>query len=287
MTLFEKFDAIEIQNDTRISDTDREFCKRQQAAYTTAKSDLEKLKDFWKSISERQSAFLTESDYGSSVYLSGLSLSESKINDQICSLHDKLIEQIIRYFNNTYSISVSQYEISKVLLPQKPDYGWYSYNAEEYEKYENELLSLVLKYEDIVERIFEQTDGNGLWEQALYELKEKCRSAAWRYGSPKYERKKNVVQFSDSSYGDWELCEGMKNILRGIIHYETGSFTITPADFNTFFIRGRQYTDTFEFPLRTKISKIRIFKNGRVDLKFSDESAAITFIEEYLGTVKS
>ena len=128
-------------------------------------------------------------------------------------------------------------------------------------------------------------DGRGLWDQAIYELKESCHSGSWNsYNEkPRFERKKTVVQFSGSADGSGDLVHSMKNVIRGLAHYETGVIGVIPNEFTS--LLGYHQMESYEFTDCKKTQKIRIFRNGRVDIRFVSEEAAQTFINEYLGTV--
>lgn len=87
MSLLDKFDAVQIQSDSRISDSDKVFCQAHQAAYENAISLLYELKFFWESMLDSQKQLLApigESRHHQ--YLtdgSNLSLSLPEIQKQI------------------------------------------------------------------------------------------------------------------------------------------------------------------------------------------------------------
>ena len=43
--------------------------------------------------------------------------------------------------------------------------------------------------------------------------------------------------------------------------------------------------DLWEFESCKKLEKIRLFKNGRMDIRFASEGCAREFVSHYLGTV--
>ena len=47
MSLLDKFAVVEIKVDARISEQDKQFCERQQAAYTAALHGFQELTFFW------------------------------------------------------------------------------------------------------------------------------------------------------------------------------------------------------------------------------------------------
>ena len=288
MDLLEKFDSVFVQNDTRISESDRQYCEAHQKAYESAKTMLLELECFWEDMLAAQKGFLKETGNPSNLYLTyrgDISLSGTNIHKQIRSLHSTLIEYIVRHFNSAYHVTISEYDVERALLPEEPERGWRSRKEEEWEKYEEALDNLTLNYADIVDQIFAQMDGRGLWEQAIHELKEHCHDGAWNsYNEkPRFERKKAVIQFSNSADHSGDLVHSMKNVIRGLAHYETGLIGIIPKDFSPLFDYHQH--ESYEFSDCKKAQRIRIFHNGRVDIRFCSEEFAQNFINEYLGTV--
>lgn len=77
----------------------------------------------------------------------------------------------------------------------------------------------------------------------------------------------------------------MKNILLGISHYETRSLSVIPPEIGSLLKQVYIGSDLTEFTDCKKVKQFRLFKNGRADIRFADESLARCFEEEYLGTV--
>ena len=145
-----------------------------------------------------------------------------------------------------------------------------------------------------MEQLFAQMDGRQFEEQALFELRRECHKAAWwRDGTPKFERKKDMICFTRSActYNDsyrsdyWTLSSDMKSILRGLACFETGSVSVFPYRFSDLLGYGNILENQIAFSTCDKVKQLRLFKNGRVDLKFSSEQTAADFVDTYLGTV--
>lgn len=292
MELLDKFDAIKITVDTRISDADRTFCETHEKAYEAAKISLQELLYIWEDMLETQKDIKVTTDYGSAAYLPSrnvLDISATTIQRHIENLHDIFIENLVRYFNRTYHIEAKPYPIMSKLLPHEPKHD--SSYSEELKLYKENLQNLSLSASQIIEEIFAQFDGRGLWEQALYELKCNCHNAAWNTYRKvsRYERKKSVLRFLDNACiykgwpydGCWELNTGMKHILRGISHYETEDFSVIPHEISSLLNSSYIYSDSTEFTDCKKVTQMRLFKNGRADIRFTDESLAKHFEEEY------
>ena len=288
MSLLDKFSKVEVKLDDRISETDKLFCQAHQAAYENAIRLLYALKFFWESMLESQKEILQlvgEQRYQQ--YLvdgSNLSLSLPEIQKQIRHTHEVLIEKIVDHFSRVYSLAFSRSDVKKALLPENPGDRWSSHYEERLEKYEQEMENLQLNYEQIIDQIFVQTDGKGLWEQAEYQLKERCREAGILWNNPSYTLKKHTLQFTYAVHRDLTVSNPTKNLFYGLAHFETGKIGIIPCEFDRLF-HYRLPDYTMEFELTEKVKKIRGFMNGRLDIRFKEEAYAVQFAKEYLGMV--
>lgn len=298
MDLLQKFADVEVKGDTRITDADKEFCKAHQAAYDNAKSALSELNFFWEDMLDNQSKLLADIHESPTLYLSSgseIHLSSERINEQIKATHRIFICQLIQHFNKTYNISISANDVINILMPKKPEVSRHYDDLGEWNAYEKAMLELSLQYTDILEQIFVRLDGRNLQEQAMHELLEKCHQAAWEpYNKvPRYVLKKAILQFSTYAcshsdryrYESWELSEKIKRILQGIAHYETDSFSLIPDKISSLISSYHLESDFFEFPTCEKLQNIKLYKNGRVDIRFATEEYARKFTEKYLGTV--
>lgn len=298
MDLLQKFETVEMKADTRISESDRIFCEAHQAAYDSARTSLPELGFIWNDMLSQQRELLAPAGASSETYLvtyNGLKLSDDIIQKQIHSLHPLFICQLASYFSKTYHFSINTNDIVDNLVPQKPKDRWTDNYTELVEKYTKDMDELALCYTDVLEQIFLQTGGRAFFEQALFELKEKCRQAFSNDSSKysQYEQKKSTIQLTGyacscrSLYsGDvWELSDRTKDILHGIAHFETDSFDLIPGSLSRALNRYDSLGNPYEFNGCKKIQSLRMFKNGRVDLKFTSEAYASQFIEDYMKTI--
>ena len=60
MGLLDKFSAVEIKTDSRISEEDRDFCQKQQQAYLQARDGLMSIKKKWKELYDAQMAIMEQ-----------------------------------------------------------------------------------------------------------------------------------------------------------------------------------------------------------------------------------
>lgn len=298
MNLLTKFENVEMKADTRISKSDRIFCEAHQAAYDSARTSLPELGFIWNDMLNQQRELLAPTGTSSETYLvtyDGLNLSDHIIQQQMHSLHPQFICQLVSYFSKTYHFSINSNNIIDNLVPQKPTDRWTDNYKELVEQYTKELDELSLHYTAVLEQIFLQTGGRAFFEQALHELKEKCYRASWltSNGNPQFERKNSVIRltgyacsFRERYSGeDWTLANRTKDILQGIAHFETGSFDRIPGSLSRILNQYDCPANQYDFPDCQKIQSLRMFKNGRVDLKFTSEAHACQFIEDYMKSI--
>lgn len=298
MGLLEKFEAVKLKADDRISEYDRLFCEAYQKAYDKAREVLSELKYHWEDIEKTQDDALSElggDRYRNLFIHDPLEISASKIEGQLEENHEKLIGKIVSYFCSTYHVSVSELQVKEVLLPAKPSSSGWNRDEEEWRQYHATLQSMALRYELVVDQVLIQLDGRSFVERAVDELKEKCHRAAWNFyqKKPDYELKKDTLRLTSNAckYESWVgrdrwcLHDGAKEILHGIAHFETGGFAFFPLGFSELLGYGNLEEPLHEFTTCDKIKQIRMFKNGRVDFKFSSELFAKQFTENYLGLV--
>lgn len=293
MNLLEKFSGLEIKPDTHISDADRRYCAAQQEAYIDARAQYVSLRNEWESFIKRQKEILgavSRESFEKERYLMIDGISPGKLQGKIEALPDIFISAIVSYFNRTYHVSIDADIIRRSLIPKAPEYPCGNTRIAEYHE---AMCEFSLNYEDVLEKIFLQLDGHTFAERAVEELKEKCRSAAWnRYNMAQYEIKNDTIQFTSYACSfeewlgnpKWALMDGMKDILRGVSHFETGSLEYYPSCISALLTYGHKEIPLFEFSC-DKIIRLRMFKNHRVDLKFASKAYAKQFATEYLGFI--
>lgn len=296
MELLDKFSAVEVKADNRISQNDLFYCEQHQSAYETAISSFKELAFFWDDIEAAQKELLGDRDSSSFYhnYLAsrnGPNISKESIERHIASLHIDFIMTLTHYFNSSYHVTVDSSEVSKALLPEEPDR--YAASRETMEKYHEQMQNLTVRYQDVVDQIIVRMDGRTFAEQAFYELYAECHNAAWNSyeNKARFERRKDTIVFLEWfcnfrgwPHDGWEVDDKMKKILRGAAHFETNSYRILPAGFSDVFNYHNFVEPVVEFPTCSKIKQMKLYKNSRVDLKFHSPEYAEQFIIKYLGT---
>ena len=295
MSLLDKFAVVEIKVDARISEQDKQFCERQQAAYTAALCGFQELTFFWEDMLSAQKALLGEPDSPPRAYNhylvpdgdDGPKITIQRLRVQIDTLHQKFIQKLVGYFQSVYNITVEEKKIiSELLLPKPP-----KSKKQALKEYLLWASSIQLHYEDIVTQILSCFDGRTPSEQSLQELCRQCNEAVWCSSrhTAKFERKYAVISFlgtfcsfrNDRQH--WTFTSNMGPVLLCAAHFETGVLNKYPVFFPSPPFDGTYGCNQMDFAGCEKLAQLRLFKNGRVDLRFTSEDYANQFIDTYLG----
>lgn len=298
MDLLKKFAAVEICADNRITEADRKFCQQQQKIYQDAVEGFYQIAALWMDMCANQKAALSPPEnYDANwrkKYLESLCWPEITVREiikHIFKIHRDFVATIVLYLNDTYYLSLDADNVANGLLPEMPTFD----ETEDAVDW-SEFPPFVLRYEDAVDLILAGFNGRTFEEQAPYELVENCHRMAWEKNTHKanFEQKKNLVKFLSEAcdYGNYNCCEQwhindkMKYVLKGLAHFETGGFEQCPNELGYLLSEEKhQWYDLWEFEDCKKLERIKLFKNGRMDIRFTNEGYARQFVAEYLGTV--
>ncbi len=298
MNLLEKFDRVKICADNCITEADRQFFQRQQAIYQDAVEGFYQIAVLWTDMCNRQKVSLSDSedmdDTWKKKYLVSLwwpEITVGKILNHISTLHKEFIFTVVSYLNDTYHLSLDADNVKDGLFPEE-----LKFTGQEETVDWSKLSPVVLRYENAIELILSWFHGRTFEEQAPYELTEQCHLAAWREHDHKanFEQKKNLVKLLGGaceygSYGSrqrWHIHKSAKNILKALAYFETGAFSQYPDGIND--LLSEEYClwyDLWELEDCEKLEKIKLFKNGRMDIRFTSEDYARQFVNGYLGTI--
>lgn len=293
MGLLDKLEQVEIKADSRLPEDDLMFCETQQQAYDESRRAFREICRYWKKALQAQKDLLGTSRDGSLPYFgSNYRFGITDINRELEKLHSKFISELTGHFNTKYKVTISAEAIEEHLIPTEPDP--YKCDKDTNNAYHRTLRALALHYEDVVDQMFIQLDGLSFVERAFQELRTKCHKAAyWSNSNAGYDRKGDTLRFGgyfcscDERWGreEWRLAERMQDIFTAVAHYETNTFGRFPAGFSELLGYSDVSTSQFQFPTCQKLVHLRMFKNGRVDLKFKTAALAKEFAETYLDSL--
>lgn len=293
MGLLDKLEQVEIKADSRLPEDDLMFCETQQQAYDESRRAFREIRRYWKKALQAQKDLLGTSSDGSLPYFgSNYRFGITDINRELEKLHSKFISELTRHFNTKYKVTISAEAIEEHLIPTEPDP--YKCDKDTNNAYHRTLRALALHYEDVVDQMFIQLDGLSFVERAFQELRTKCHKAAyWSNSNAGYDRKGDTLRFGgyfcscDERWGreEWRLAERMQDIFTAVAHYETNTFGRFPAGFSELLGYSDVSTSLLQFSTCRKLVHLRMFKNGRVDLKFKTAALAKEFAETYLDSL--
>ena len=291
MGIMDKFSAVEIKADNRISDADRAFCVRHQQAFDAAGPALDKIAEAISAAKTEQRAILGGDDSKYSylspwgIYISNdvFKCDEESVYEVMKKRNGRFITQIVDYFKSVYTLELDSQIIKEKLAAHKA----------ERKKYEDGLRTNPIRYEQVVDEIFVQLGGFSFQERAMNEFLHKCWTAAHRYHSDEaeFEIKNDTLRLTGywchckdeswRSHPEWEPADCLKVILDALVHFDIGQLNRGAEWFPELF---RYSTEKNVFPINNlmKVRNIKLFKNGRVDIKFRDAVTVQEFVENYL-----
>lgn len=285
MDLLEKFSAIEVKAANRISEADKDFCERNQTAYEMARKFYTELLHLSNQLKEAQEGLPGNVKKGYIISRHDVNIDEHAVKRHLDNLEDCLVQSIVDYFCGAYAINVESW---KILRSFKTDDS-----SESIEQSEEPKQRSPIRYEDIVDRVFQEMDGRSFEEYAMYQLRADCKKAVGGIGGY-YERKKAVICFRDSfcyvttrnrypyTEDEWHLKDNAKSILRALAHFETGKFADYPGPIAHLVTEGTSSTELLGFYYCEKLEELKMYKNGRMDVRFASPALAAEFDEKYL-----
>ena len=319
MGIMDKFSAVEIKADTRISEADKAFCQRQQDAFDKSGPALQKIADMMVSAQNEQSKILAvDRDKFCSSYMTadGFSCDEAYVYKAMTRRNKTFISTIVNYFSKNYKVELDAHAIMEHLVPAEPQQpklpgGGYrnmsddeidaykeALDAHKAKSYEHEKLlrSLPLRYEQIVDEIFVQLGGFSFQEQAMNEFLERTWKSchkAWKDDEEAFEIKNDVLRLPNGCYCDenkwmtypeprYELSDNSKILLDALAYYECGRMDEGHLWFPNLCGFSKTTENFFEIRNMSKVKSIRLFKNGRVDIKFRSAAYLQEFAEQYM-----
>ncbi len=288
MDLLEKFEGVEICTENQISEEDRQFCTALKNGYDNARESLSELLFIWEDVLEEQEKLLIPTGRSHHMFISpnaSVCVSRSNIQDCLVEMHKTFIKEIFSYFQRQYHVRLSEYDAIRELLPQKPRWLYQSNYEQEMDAYEEKIAVLILTCEQVLEAIFKEMGGRSLSEYAVFQIKDDCWGESWRRGNALFERDKQTVKLLSAVNSSFEIYESTRKIIKALAYFENGTPGTIPHELTPLFgYRGPGY-NSLDFEDMTKITRMRLFKNGRLDIRFTEEAYAVQFVTEYLGTM--
>lgn len=278
------FDKVEVNKTQQISDHDRKYCENQQAYLDDT---LKQLTIWYRYLLEASVLELQENDCYSrdergdvrKKYYSGdvhesvaykayrfTPLYDLKHIEGLKYRASYLFEQrIVNHFNSTYGLRIERKDL-----------------------YKDKEFVYQPKYGEVITYIIESLDGKNFSDVAHKLHVDDFRNAVhWK----KPTIKGNTVTIPDLLSFDYNYNNGLRIshyskdrftvIYKGIYYFETKIPAHTPETVIEYWNENFARLDEPYTLKTTKATNLRFFKNGRVDIKFSDNQSAQEFFNFY------
>jgi hypothetical protein len=257
--IFSKFDDIEINNNSRISANDEEFCKEQ-----------EKLYNEYIDYTNNYIQYLTENTL-SNIFLNSASLIK-EMEEKRENNKNWFISKIVSYFRDTY----------KVTLKYEPIQTKYK---------------LDITYNTIIDEIIEQLEGYNFRDKAEKEIKDEFKHTI-RYEKIQIKNKKISIDsffYAESyDYGrgkeyrvGYSSDEKFNKLFKALSHFSYHAYeNYFSTVYNTITREENDKVFTSHSLANNGVLTLKLYKNGKIDLEFSTSEYARKFAKEYCGYIE-
>jgi hypothetical protein len=260
--LLSKFDNVEINNADRIAKEDKEFCVKEQESYDDSIELYEKCSNAFskiKSIKDWKSKYIRWGQL-------------NVFGEEMMNAELKFVCNIVQYFVDKYKVTLDD----KIIVEK--------YNYKE------------ITYNIIIEEIFVQLGGFSFTEKQENEIKS-ALIEEMKY-DVKYDRikiKNNKISVSDfyhinyfsKRWGNYEVDyssdEKFHKLLSAMSYFMFRDTRYLNNLYDT--ITREKNDDVFKTHDVTSngILTLKLYKNGKIDIEFSNPKCARQFVKEYCG----
>ncbi|PRS35752.1 hypothetical protein C6Y02_17215 [Bacillus sp. NMCC4] len=260
LNLLQRFEEVTIDNTSRISQEDEQFCLKEEESYKVARKALEQA---YKSVN---TLLLVDSIKEKYIRKYGV-VNEIEKAQQECN--DAFTEAITQYFSKKYNVEFDYSFIYK------------SYSFEQF-----------ITFEEVLEHLFEQLGGYSFAEMANEQIKNKIKDAVYKFEVKKHTlHLPNYLHIEDDWYGNLRIYyrseEKLDKLFDALSLFENGE----PTKINKFVSiekemregsRKAPIFDKYEMENFNKIKSFKAFKNGKVSIEFHSMEFANEFANTYL-----
>lgn len=268
LSLLEKFEAIDISLDQRISEYEDEFCKRQEMIFYETRDLLKKYLDEMTSLYDKYSKKNSDMDRVEAFLSIHDDLDKGKY--RLSKIYKEFVYRITTFFGRRHKVSLSSTKIE--------------------EKYDENSIS----YSVIVDEIIEQLGGLSFQDKAVEEIKAASRNIVYNKSYLQITKSKlaiiDGIWWSTSIINDSkELSYDDKRVyplFLALSHFINGSVNMH-LTLSSIYQELRRGSDTYDIFSKYEtnlepLESIKLFKNGKIELVFSDHENAEAFKNEYL-----
>lgn len=265
LSILSKFETIQLDPLSRISDEDGIYCNHQQRLFEEAIT-------FMNDILIRMKEMI--STYEGNGYIDNYD-DQRHIEKRIEDIQSQHISKICSYFEKKYKVSLQE---CKTGINRK------------YKE------SLNIHYKDIVEEIFIDLGGYTFDEKAVRLIKENfSRGVSQGYNKPLIKGAKLIIKnytWVDDFKKKWDKVSRLSysardkfiHMFNALSHFETNE--IQPLGYYYRLSEVFQDSSLEHFTRHelgyNKVQSIRLFQNGKVEIEFESYEQAKSFLDQYI-----
>jgi len=269
MSLIDKFDNIQVQNTSRISVPDKEFCESEEGKYQTAVTALRQCLTILCEARDKEEKARNDREYIHSYD------DVKHMEDRLDAIKSMFVLRICHYFTSKYGVTLNSDVIER--------------------KYQEKDITA----DNILCEVFAQLGGFSFEEKAQKEIQEKMKSH-FSYSSSRREEQLKirgtkltldgyVYPYKDKWSNQYEISnygmDSLRDLIRALSHFETGASDI--LNYYSLFNQWRLKESEGAFDKQElgyhKVQSIKLFKNGKVEIEFMSAEQAQEFAKDYCG----
>ncbi|HAT4302360.1 TPA: hypothetical protein I9089_002468 [Clostridium perfringens] len=277
--ILENFDNVEIKNENRLCSEDLNFLEDLQEKFNNAKVGFKKYIEFYRGNKLHDLE-------GKEIKISCDSLEEYFVENIVFRECKSFISDIYSYFEKKYNLTLEKIKIDED----------YSLQFREVRAKQNlKWFMETLDYNLILDDIFNQLEGVSFKEKGIQEIKNNVieKTRGWKKSNVDIKGKnltiQNYISFDSwSSSKEYQILYSnrtyMENLFNLVSIFETDD--IQKNEINNLLNNISSYEDAtgqiFELPYK-KVTGVKFYKNGKVQLIFNTGVSALEFAQEYLN----
>ncbi|MBI6005864.1 hypothetical protein H8J86_07850 [Clostridium perfringens] len=277
--ILESFENVEIKNENRLCSEDLNFLEDLQEKFNNAKVGFKKYIKFYR---ENKLYDLEKKE----IKISCDSLEEYFVEKVVFRECEQFIYDIYNYFEKKYNLELETIDIDK-------DYSL-RFRPEIAEKNLNWFME-ILNYNIILDNIFNQLEGVSFKERGIQEIKNNVVERTKGWNETRINIKGKNLNLKDYLYFDrWDIDRGdykifysnesyVKNLLKLISLYENGEIDNNLDEILKNIKQFKDVTGQIFKLSYEKVTGIKFYKNGKVQLIFNSGISALEFAKEYLN----
>lgn len=272
-----------IPMDGQLDIEDITFCEKQQAAYDASREGFQRLAELLDEVRKDQYDLLGDLDKEfRNPYMENDVFSYGYFYAKLHRGQDErsraFVTTIVQYFCKKYHVDLNEVAIYVRLVTR-----WnIEVRRKDWSGFEQMVKDHPMRYEDIVREIFVETDGQTFKERAVAELTERSQEAGQltEIRRDMITVRKAVDVCTHKSGIEYRGTDRLRAILDAIIYFATGEIGAGSLYFPELF--SCETEDVVFYPDVTKVSAIKLYKNGNARIRFYDNETARRFAMEFL-----